>query len=285
MRIDMHAHSTASDGTLSPPQLMRAAAAAGLDVIALTDHDTTRGWDAAAGAVPAGLALVRGAELSCRQLTAGRSISLHLLAYLFDPAEPALAAECRRVRDGRLDRCQRVIDMLRADGVDLSWDEVLHDADGGTVGRPHLARALVRHDYVPDLDTAFGPRWLATRGPYWAAKYEIEAAVAVTLVRAAGGVPVLAHPRAGKRGPTLSDTDIAHLAAAGLAGLEVEHEDHTPEEKRQLAGLAADLGLLMTGSSDFHGTDKSTPLGGYLTDPLAYEAIVARAGGCPVATG
>jgi predicted metal-dependent phosphoesterase TrpH len=143
----------------------------------------------------------------------------------------------------------------------------------------------VRGGHVSDVDTAFGPRWLATHGPYWAAKYEIDAVEALGLVRAAGGVAVMAHPRAGKRGRTLSDADIADLAAADLAGLEVEHEDHSLQERRQLADLATDLGLLMTGSSDFHGTNKSTPLGAYLTDPFAYEAIVDRASGCLVITG
>jgi len=270
---------------------MQAAADAGLDVIALTDHDTTRGWDEAAGALPSGLSLVRGVELSCRHVTAtpmsdpAEGISLHLLAYLFDPAEPVLAEQRQLVREGRLSRGQRMLDMLRADGFVLSWDDVLRDAGGGTVGRPHIARALVRAGYVSDVDTAFGPRWLATHGRYWAAKYEIDSVEAVRLVRAAGGVAVMAHPRAGKRGRTVSDTDIADLAAAGLGGLEVEHEDHSPAERRQLAALAADLGLLTTGSSDFHGTNKATPLGAYLTDPAGYEVIVALASGCPVVTG
>lgn len=265
---------------------MRAAAQADLDVIALTDHDTTNGWAAAAAAVPAGLSLVRGAELSCRHRSAdGESISLHLLAYLFDPAEPVLAAERRKVRSGRLLRGRLMLDALRAGGFDLTWDEVLRDAAGATVGRPHLARALVRHGYVSDLDTAFGPLWLATGGPYWVAKYETEAAVAIGLVRAAGGVAVLAHPRAGKRGRTVSDAHIAALALAGLAGLEVQHEDHSPAQMQQLAALATDLDLLMTGSSDFHGANKSTRLGAYLTGQPAYQAIAARATGCPVVTG
>lgn len=254
-------------------------------MIALTDHDTTRGWVEAVDAVPPGLTLVRGAELSCRHPTvAGEAVSLHLLGYLFDPDEPALAAERRRVREGRLSRGRQILDLLRADGFEVSWDEVLLDAGGGTVGRPHLAQALVRHGYVSDVDTAFGPDWLATRGPYWAAKYETDATVAIGLVRAAGGVTVMAHPRAGRRGRTVSDADIANLAAAGLAGLEVEHEDHSAQEKRELAGLAADLGLLMTGSSDFHGANKSTRLGAHLTEPAAYQAIVDRATGTPVVT-
>ncbi len=284
--IDLHTHSTASDGTLSPADLMRAARAAGLDVVGLTDHDTTRGWSEAAGALPSGLSLVRGAELSCAYAgPAAESVSMHLLAYLFDPAEPALAAERRRVRTGRLVRGQRMVDLLRADGVDVSWDEVLADAGGATVGRPHIARALVRLGHVADLDAAFGPDWVGTRGRYWAGKEETDAVAAVRLVRDAGGVPVVAHAAAGKRGRTVGDDAIAELAAAGLAGLEVDHVDHSEADRRHLAGLAVDLGLLATGSSDFHGTNKATRLGAHLTDPAAYEALVAQSSGCPVVTG
>lgn len=285
-RIDLHTHSTASDGTLSPADLMQVARAAGLDVVALTDHDTTRGWAAAADSLPAGLSLVRGAELSCTYVApAGEAVSMHLLAYLFDPDEPALAAERRRVREGRLVRGQQMVQMLRADDIDVSWDEVLADAGGGTVGRPHIARALLRHGCVPDLDAAFGPDWVGTRGRYWAGKVETEARTAIGLVRGAGGVPVFAHPAAGKRGRTVGDDAIADLAAAGLAGLEVYHVDHTDADRRHLAGLAAELGMFTTGSSDFHGANKDTRLGANLTDPAAYDALVAQSSGFPVVTG
>ncbi len=286
MRIDLHTHSTASDGTMSPAELMGAAAAAGLDVVALTDHDTTAGWAEAVAALPTGLGLVRGAELSCQHPVSGdQSISLHLLAYLFDPRHAGLAQARSMVRQGRLTRGRQMLDRLIAGGFDLSWEDVLLDAAGGTIGRPHIARALVRAGYVSDVDTAFGSSWLATRGSFWAPKYETDAVVAIGLVRESGGVPVMAHPRAGKRGRTLSDDDIGDLAAAGLVGLEVEHEDHSLAERRELVGLAADLGLLVTGSSDFHGSNKSVLLGAHLTDQGAYEAIVAAASGCDVITG
>ncbi len=265
---------------------MLAAASAGLDAVALTDHDTTMGWAEAVAGLPSGLTLVRGAELSCTYpVSRSEGISMHLLAYLFDPAEPALAAERKRVRAGRLTRGRQMIDLLRADGIDLSWDEVLADAGGGTVGRPHIARALLRHGCVPDLDAAFGPQWVGTRGRYWAAKYETDAVAAVRLVRAAGGVPVFAHARAGKRGRTVGDDAIVDLARAGLAGIEVAHVDHTPAQQRELYALADELGLLTTGSSDFHGTNKTTQLGAHLTDAAAYEALVAQAAGCPLVTG
>jgi 3',5'-nucleoside bisphosphate phosphatase len=151
VRIDLHTHSTASDGTLSPADLVRAAAGARLDVVALTDHDTTAGWAAAEAALPAGLTLVRGAELSCRWFGTEPSIALHLLAYLFDPAHPGLAAELARVRQSRETRAERMVELLRADGVDVRWDEIRAAAGGGSIGRPHLAQALVRLGLVPTV--------------------------------------------------------------------------------------------------------------------------------------
>src|SRR3954464_7768349 len=144
MRIDLHTHSTASDGTLRPAELMRAAAHTGLDVVAITDHDTTGGWAEAVAALPAGLTLVPGAELSCRWFGTEPSIPLHLLAYLFDPAYEPLRGELARIRDDRVRRAQRMIDLMRADGIDVTWEEIERYAGGGTIGRPHLAQALIR---------------------------------------------------------------------------------------------------------------------------------------------
>src|SRR4051794_4890230 len=143
-RIDLHTHSTPSDGTLGPAELVRAAAAAGLDVVALTDHDTTAGWEPAVAALPRGLTLIRGAELSCRWFGVEPAIPLHLLAYLFDPAEPELVAELARVRRARRERGERIVRLLQADGIAVSWSEILAGAAGGTVGRPHIAQALIR---------------------------------------------------------------------------------------------------------------------------------------------
>lgn len=254
-------------------------------MIALTDHDTTGGWAEALAALPAGLALVRGAELSCVYRPAsGPPISVHLLAYLFDPAEPTLAAQRRRVRRGRLDRGRRMVEMLRTGGIDISWDEVAAVAAGGTVGRPHVARVLVRLGCVPDADAAFGPDWLATHGRYWAAKEEIDLVEAIRLVGAAGGAAVLAHPAAGRRGPVVDDAAIAALAAAGLAGLEVDHGDHSAAERQRLARLAGNGNLLATGGSDYHGSNKVVRLGAHLTSPVTFERLVALTRGCPVAT-
>ncbi|MFI2663085.1 PHP domain-containing protein [Micromonospora carbonacea] len=282
-RIDLHAHSTASDGTLTPAELVRAAADAGLDVVAITDHDTTAGWASAVAALPTGLTLVRGAELSCRWHGADPPVALHLLAYLFDPDEPELGAELARVRAAREARGERIVALLRADGVELSWPEILAGAAGGTVGRPHIAQALIRAGLVATTTEAFGPDWLGER--YRLPKDDIDVFRAVRLVRAAGGVPVFAHPRASRRGRIVPDELIVALAAAGLAGLEADHEDHSPAERAHVRALAAELGLFVTGSSDFHGTHKTVRLGAFTTSPEAYGRIVAGATGVtPVAS-
>jgi predicted metal-dependent phosphoesterase TrpH len=276
-RIDLHTHSTASDGTLTPVELVAAAAEAGLDVVAITDHDTTAGWAAAAEALPPGLTLVPGAELSCRWYGVEPAIPLHLLAYLFDPHEPELAAELMRVRAAREVRGERIVALLRADGIDVSWEEILTAAAGGTVGRPHIAQALIRAGLVTTTAEAFAPRWLGER--YRLPKEDIDVFHAIRLVRQAGGVPVFAHPRASKRGRIVPDHLIVELAELGLAGLEADHEDHSPREQAHVRALAAELGLVVTGSSDFHGAHKTVRLGAHTTDPMAFARIVAEARG------
>ncbi|MGW0431472.1 PHP domain-containing protein [Micromonospora sp. NPDC003197] len=281
--IDLHTHSTASDGTLTPAELVRAAAAAGLAVVAITDHDTTAGWAPAAAALPPGLTLVRGAELSCRWYGTQPSIPLHLLAYLFDPTEPELVAELTRIRLARELRGERIVERLRADGIDVTWTEIRDSAQGGTVGRPHIAQALIRAGLVATTNEAFAPEWLGER--YRLPKDDIDVFTAVRLVRQAGGVPVFAHPRASRRGRIVPDELIVELAAAGLVGLEADHEDHSPTEREHVRRLAAELGLLITGSSDFHGTHKTVRLGAFTTSRESYEGIVAAATGVtPIAS-
>jgi predicted metal-dependent phosphoesterase TrpH len=279
-RIDLHCHSTASDGTLAPAELMAAGVGAGLDVMAHTEHDTTGGWAEAAAGRPAGLALVRGAELSCRWFGGDRPIPLHMLAYLFDPAEPQLAAELTRVRADRETRAEQIVGRLRADGVAITWPEVRDYAAGGSVGRPHIAQALFRAGLVRTTDEAFASRWLGAR--YFVPKADMDVFDAVRLIRAAGGIPVFAHPKATSRGRIVPDRLIVDLAAAGLFGLEADHEDHSPEQREQVRALAGRLGLIVTGSSDFHGTHKTVRLGAFLTEQSAYEKIVATATGVPV---
>lgn len=277
MRIDLHTHSLASDGTMTPAELMDAAVQAGLDVIALTDHDTTAGWTPAAAARPDGLTLVRGAELSCVVATPdGRRISIHVLAYLFDPTEQSFAAQRAELREHRLTRGHRIVERLAADGIPIEWAQVEQLAAGGTVGRPHVARALVQLGMADSVDQAFR-RYLYHGSPYHVPKQDLDAVVAVKAVRAAGGVPVFAHPRARSRGRIVGDDAIATLAEAGLGGLEVDHLDHEPEDRDELRALAKDLGLIVTGSSDFHGSNKTIPLGACTTSVESYEALVAQA--------
>ncbi|MFG2556685.1 PHP domain-containing protein [Streptomyces sp. NPDC048581] len=275
MRIDLHTHSTASDGTDTPAELVRNAAAAGLDVVALTDHDTTRGHAEAIAALPQGLTLVTGAELSCRI----DGISMHMLAYLFDPEEPALLAERELVRDDRVPRAKGMIAKLDALGVPVTWEQVLRIAGDGSVGRPHVASALVELGVVPTVGDAFTEDWLADGGRAFVEKHETDPFEALRLIKAAGGVAVFAHPAASKRGRTVPESAIAELASAGLDGIEVDHMDHEPDTRARLRGLAKELGLLVTGSSDYHGSRKTCVLGEYTTDPEVYGEITRRASG------
>lgn len=275
MRIDLHTHSTASDGTDTPAELVRNAAAAGLDVVALTDHDTVRGHAAAKAALPEGLTLVTGAELSCRL----DGVGLHMLAYLFDPDEPELARERELVRDDRVPRAQTMVRKLRELGVPVEWEQVARIAGDGSVGRPHIATALVELGVVGTVSDAFTPEWLADGGRAYAEKHELDPFDAIRLVKAAGGVTVFAHPAAVKRGEVVPESSIAALAAAGLDGIEVDHTDHDEPTRARLRGLARELGLLTTGSSDYHGSRKTVALGEYTTDPEIYGEITRRATG------
>ncbi|GGW86372.1 phosphatase [Streptomyces malachitofuscus] len=275
MRIDLHTHSTASDGTDTPAELVRKAAAAGLDVVALTDHDTTRGHAEALSVLPTGLTLVTGAELSCRL----DGISMHMLAYLFDPEEPALLAERELVRDDRVPRAKSMIARLNDLGVPVTWEQVERIAGDGSVGRPHVATALVELGVVPSVSDAFTQQWLADGGRAYVEKHETDPFEALRLVRNAGGVAVFAHPAASKRGRTVPESAIARLAEAGLDGIEVDHMDHDPDTRARLRGLAKELGLLVTGSSDYHGSRKTCVLGEFMTDPDVYGEITRRATG------
>ncbi|MEV5337678.1 PHP domain-containing protein [Streptomyces sp. NPDC052676] len=275
MRIDLHTHSTASDGTDTPAELVRKAAAAGLDVVALTDHDTTRGHAEAIAALPRGLTLVTGAELSCRV----DGVSMHMLAYLFDPEEPALLAERELVRDDRVPRAKGMIAKLNELGVPVTWEQVSRIAGDGSVGRPHVASALVELGVVDTVSDAFTQDWLADGGRAFVAKHETDPFEAIRLIKGAGGVAVFAHPGAAKRGRTVPESAIAEMAAAGLDGIEVDHMDHDPDTRARLHGLAKELGLLVTGSSDYHGSRKTCVLGEYTTDPEVYGEITRRATG------
>lgn len=278
-QIDLHTHSTASDGTLAPAALVAAAQVAGLDVIALTDHDTLAGWDEAVAACPSGLTVVPGLELSCAyQATGQRPLSVHLLGYLVDPRHPGLIAELTRLRAERVRRGEKIVEKLVAAGFPITWARVQELADGGSVGRPHVGRALVEAGVVSSVDEAFFELLSAT-GRFYVRKADVDAVAGVHLITAAGGVAVFAHPAAGRRGRVVDEAAITVLAQAGLAGIEADHPDHLPAERDRLRVLAEDLGLAATGSSDFHGTNKGNRLGEYTTTPSAYTRLIAQAWG------
>ena len=279
MAIDLHTHSTASDGTEAPGVVVARAAAAGLGVVALTDHDTTLGWAEARDAARAhGLTLVPGIEVSCSR----HHRSVHLLAYLPDPEHPALVAELARARESRDTRLDRMVALMAADGVPVTLEAVRAQVEeGATAGRPHIADALVAAGVVEHRDEAFA-RWLGNDSRYYVAHYAPDPVHAVEVVRAAGGVPVIAHPRSGTRGRGVTDALVEEMAEAGLAGLEVHHRDHSPDAVRLLTELAAGLDLLVTGSSDYHGDGKRNRLGEHTTSPEVLEAIEALATGTAV---
>lgn len=284
MRIDLHTHTTASDGTDTPAELMRNATAAALDVVAVTDHDTTDAWRGAAAALPDGMTLVRGMEMSCEgRDERGRPVAVHLLAYLFDPEHAALAAERRRLRTERATRIRVMATRMADAGLPVDPEQILADA-GPSAGRPHLAQALIRAGVVGSTDEAFaGP--LSIRSPYFVDKVDTPLEEAVAMIAAAGGVSVLAHARAATRGRLMAVDQIRELADAGLGGLEVNHPEHDDEDRMLLTRLAHEHDLIVTGSSDYHGRNKTVELGRCTTEPRQLEAIVARASGVGVLVG
>ncbi|GAA1001903.1 PHP domain-containing protein [Acrocarpospora macrocephala] len=281
MRIDLHAHSTASDGTESPAEVVRRARAAGLDVLALTDHDGVAGHPEAIEALPDGLTLVPGMELSCRR----DGMSIHMLAYLFDPGHPELAAELELIRAARDDRAAAMVARIAELGVPITLDMVAAIAAGGVIGRPHIARAMLAVGAVATVAEAFTPAWIGSGGRAHVSRYALDPVRAVRLTLAAGGAAVLAHPRSAKRGRTVPADWIAELAAAGLAGIEIDHRDHTPEARAELRALAADLDLIVTGASDDHGDLTGHRLGCETTSPDQYERLLASAAARTPITG
>jgi len=274
MRIDLHAHSSVSDGTESPAAVMRAAAQAGLDVVALTDHDSVGGWtQAQAEADALGIQMVPGIEISC---TDG-PVSIHMLAYWPVAEDIGLAATLGATRSTRLGRAQAMVAALNED-YPLTWDDVLaHAQDAATVGRPHIADALVERGYFPDRAAAFASV-LATSSPYYVPYQAPDVRDVIRAVRAQGAVPVFAHPGANARGRVVPDAVMGELVDAGLVGLEVDHRDHTPAQREHLAALAHRYGLVRTGSSDYHGAGKPNRLGENTTSVEAWEALVEARG-------
>ncbi len=280
MRADLHVHSNASDGTEPPAEVMRRAAQAGLDVVALTDHDTVAGHAEARRALTGTLTLLPGMELSSRL----GDRSLHLLAYLFDAGQPDLAAELSRIRDDRVLRAQAMVGRLADLGVGITWDQVAAIAGPAVVGRPHIARAMAASGAIASPREAFTRDWLGDGGRAYGGRYALDPVHAIRLVRGAGGVLVLAHPRAGpEKGAGeaggVSDEEIGRLAAAGLAGVEVFHPDQSDTERARLLALAHDLALVPTGGSDDHGSLTGHRIGCETVGADAYQALISQAAG------
>ena len=275
MRIDLHTHSSASDGTDSPADLVRAAKAAGLDVVALTDHDAMSGWaEAAQTAEEVGITLVPGLEIS----TALHHRGVHLLAYLPDPTHPPLVAALDRILAGRTARTPAIVGALRRHGIAITEDDVRREAGGSVAaGRPHVADALVRLGVATDRSEAF-VSWLNPGRPGYANRYAAPLEEMIPLVTAAGGVAVIAHPW-GRSGRSVLDAPaLASLRDLGLAGIEVDHQDHSAADRSELRSLARDLDLVVTGSSDHHGLGKvDHDLGVNTTEPEQYERLVSLA--------
>ncbi|MGL4173768.1 MAG: PHP domain-containing protein [Actinomycetota bacterium] len=273
MRIDLHTHSTASDGTQPPAEVIVSAARAGLDVVALTDHDTTAGWLAASVAAQQhGVHLVRGTEFSCRV----NGVGVHLLGYCFDPTFQHLREAMDHSRSRRVDRAQQIVHVL-APSTGLTWsDVVIQVQEDGPIGRPHIADALVSLGVVPDREAAFA-QYLSERHIAGINSQHRDAATLIRWIRDAGGVSVLAHPRAARE-PVIDDEAISGLTEAGLAGIEVQHRDHDLDAQAALAFLAARLDLVATGSSDYHGSGKPNRLGENTTHPDAFAELMSRVG-------
>ncbi|MDN3478774.1 PHP domain-containing protein [Curtobacterium sp. APC 4022] len=279
--IDLHAHSSVSDGTERPGELVRAAAASGLDGVALTDHDTTAGWHEAAEAVrQLPMTLVPGLELSTR--IGWRSV--HVLGYLVDPVDPGLVAETTAIRDGRLTRARSMVDAIGRDHP-ITWDDVLAESsEGATIGRPHIADALVRLGLESDRSAAFRGILHPSSG-YYQPHDAPSPLRGVELIRAAGGVPVIAHPAASSRGIVIDEPMLRELVDAGLAGLEVDHRENQAHGKRTLLDWTQQFGLFVTGSSDYHGEGKPNRLGEHRTCRRSFDAIVEQATGSEPVVG
>lgn len=280
MRADLHTHSSASDGTRPPAEVVARAAAAGLDAVALTDHDTVVGIAEAAVALPPGLTLITGMELSCRK----DGHSVHLLGYLFDPQHAGLAAQTAMIRASRVERAREMVARLGELGTGVTWEHVTAIAGDAVIGRPHIARAMVQAGVIGSVDEAFTPQWIGPGGRAHVRRYALDPAEAIALLHAAGGATVLAHPLAVTRGWVMPADLITELAEAGLDGVEVAHPDHDQEQRDQLGAIARGLGLAQTGGSDDHGELSGDRIGCESTGQDALSALLARATGTPVIT-
>jgi predicted metal-dependent phosphoesterase TrpH len=278
MLIDLHTHSTSSDGTDSPTELVNKAISKKIDVLALTDHDTTRGWDEARHSLLSQLSqtsmqLVQGAEISCQD---AEGISIHMLGYMFDTEFQPLLEVLERTRENRVSRMERIIARLNEAGIEISLEDVHAQRKGdATLGRPHLADALVARGHVASRDEAFAAL-LHNKSKFYINHYSPSPTEVIRLIKSAGGVAVIAHPLASQRGRTIKIDLIEQLVEAGLDGIEIYHRDHSDDEKVQLLQIAKENDLIVTGSSDYHGTGKQNQLAEFTTHPQQWGALLSR---------
>lgn len=270
-RIDLHTHSNASDGSLSPGELVAYAIQRGAAAIALTDHDTVAGLPEALRAAEAGsFELVPGLEISAAYSGGG----MHILGYFIDHTDPYFRQELERLQEARRERNPKIIARLQELGIPLTYDRVLA-LSGGQIGRPHIAQAMLQIGAVQNLEEAF-KKYLTKGAPAYVEKFRFPSEQAMALIRRAGGVPVLAHPS------TLNCTTREQLTVLlrglkdqGLQGLECLYSEHTPEQTRDYLSLAAELDLRVTGGSDFHGRNKEgvEMLTGYGSLQVPYQRL------------
>jgi len=272
--IDLHTHTTCSDGTDTPFALVKKALAAGVTTLAITDHDSTAGWNEAITAIQPQIELVLGAEISCLTLD---GISVHMLGLLFDGEDRAIQQLLADSRDTRIPRMRKMVELLQADGVQISLDDVYRAMpDGATVGRPHLADALVANGVVASRDEAFLDL-LNNGSKYYVTHAAPTPSDAIKAIRNAGGVAVIAHPFASRRGHILDASSFADLVEAGLNGIEVHHRDQSAEEQASLSAIARELNLVITGASDYHGTGKLNGLAENVTDKTEWLRLESEA--------
>ncbi|MEJ6555221.1 PHP domain-containing protein [Microbacterium esteraromaticum] len=272
---DLHLHSNHSDGTEPPAEVMRQAHAHGIRTAALTDHDRTTGWrEAGDAAVALGMTFLPGMEFSAKH----EWRSVHVLGYLFDPDDPDLVAETDRIRSDRVGRAERIVRSIGRD-YELVWDDVLEQTTpDATVGRPHIADALVARGIVRDRSEAFDGI-LHPREGYYEPHYAPDPLTAVRLITRAGGVAVIAHPVTAGRDRMMPLSYIERLIGEGLAGFEIDHRENTADGKRLLRDIAARHDLIVTGSSDYHGAGKPNRPGENTTADEMVTRIIERATG------
>jgi predicted metal-dependent phosphoesterase TrpH len=272
--IDLHTHTNCSDGTDSPRELVNKAIVQGIEVLGISDHDTTSGWKEATESLRGTLKLALGAEISC--LTTD-GVSVHMLGLLFDSEHQEMQQVLEETRDGRLPRMRKMIEKMRAEGMDISMEDVEQAMPAGaTMGRPHLADALVAKKIVKSRDEAFVDL-LHNESRFYVSHAAPTPVDAIALIRRAGGVAVIAHPFASHRGQVLKAEDFSELVSAGLNGIEVDHRDQNPDERGMLRTIARDLDLVITGSSDYHGTGKLNSLAENHTHREQWEKLESQA--------